>query len=71
MNRRAKSEREIEDYQAAPGKLLTCALRDLVQEIRISPTSEEWIENAIHALCELVNLDVRIVKSDLSSDPIR
>jgi hypothetical protein len=67
-----RPEEEVETYQAASGRLKECVLQELIQEIRVSPTADGWIEDAIRSLCAKFGLAADIIrKSNLYSDPIR
>lgn len=53
------------------GKTFACDLEKLIKEIRIAPTSPAWFEAAVRDFCALSGLNKPVLKSDLSSSPMR
>jgi len=44
-------------------------IRELIEEVRISPTASSWLERTLSDVCSKYDLDLAVTQSSLSTDP--
>lgn len=66
-----KSEEEVLNFKASPGKMIQCDINSLIQEVKISPTAPDWFECAVRDLCKGLGFEKSVTKSNLNTGPIR
>lgn len=62
---------EVELQPIKPGLFVPCDVRELISEIRISPTSDGWFEDVVKDFCKALDISAPISRSDLTRAPVR
>lgn len=69
---RPSEPRSLDDEPAPtpPSQQLPVALCTLIEEIRVSPIAPTWFADLVRRVCERFRLDVPVLQSELSGDPV-
>ncbi|MEH7424963.1 hypothetical protein [Bacillus thuringiensis] len=61
------------DYKAPSplefGMPIKCDIKELIERVYVSPTAPEWVFELVCSMCQKFNLDVEVIKSELSELP--
>lgn len=68
---RNRSIEELEALPVIPGHAIAVDIRQLIDEVVLSPTTEDWLVTSVSAICKKVKLDAPVYKSTLLDAPSR